>query len=104
MKLRIIFIIIAICFSTFGCDFNKEFRKSNSCKGIMTRKYVAPHSHGSLAFTVKTDSLVFEEFADIYGNSYAWTEIGDSIIKPADTLMIIIKKNDSTYKEFFYRL
>ncbi len=97
--------LIILFLITFGysCDFKKDFRKRNAYKGIITKKYIPPYSHEMYAFKVKTDSSEFEEIADFFSYSYEYAEVGDSIIKPSDTLMIIIKK-DSTYRKFFYRL
>ncbi len=54
-------------------------------------------------FTIKSDSIEFDDIIDFYSDAWQYAKVGDSIIKPADTLMIIIKMNDSTSREFLYK-
>lgn len=105
--INLIFLILYttfFCYFYLGCDTQKDFQKKNAYKGIITPIYRDELKHGMYVSCIKNDSLVFEETIDWYPKSWEYAEIGDSIIKPPDTLMIIIKNNDSTFQEFFYRL
>ena len=77
--------------------------KKMNFKGTITRIYEDKRSHYEYCFEIKTDSDIFEINAEDWrSHSWEYATVGDSIIKPADTLMIIIKKNDSTFKKFSY--
>jgi len=101
------FILILFLLFAFGCiryDGIKKRHKPEEFKGIITKIYQDGRNHGVFTFDIKTEEEEeFKRMAGLYPRSWEYAEIGDSIIKPADTLMIIIKKNDSTYKEFFYK-
>ena len=100
------FILIFFLLFAFGCiryDGIKKSNKAEGYKGIITKIYQDDRNHGVSTFNIRTEKEEFKRLATLYPRSWEYAEIGDSIIKPADTLMIIIKKNDSTYKEFFYK-
>jgi len=101
------FILIFFLLFAFGCiryDGAKKHIKPNKYKGVIEEIYRDDRNHGMWTFTVNTtDNESINIVANSWSRSWEYAEIGDSIIKPADTLMIIIKKNDSTYKEFFYK-
>jgi len=72
-------------------------------KGTITKIYQDKRSHYEYIFEIKSNSELIELNAeDWHPRSWAYARVGDSIIKPADTLLIIIKKNDSTFNDFFY--
>ena len=87
-----------------GCryDGGKENTKARSYKGIITDIYKEKKWHYMYAFKINVNNDTVKKPAEFWPRSWEYTEIGDSIIKPKDTLMIIIKKNDSISKEFFY--
>jgi hypothetical protein len=102
MKKIVAFLFILILLES--CANVNSFRESyekDHYRGIIIKVYRDPDNHEMGTFTVKTDSSKFEEIADLYSQSWDYANAGDSIIKPVDTLMIIIKKNDSTFKEFY---
>jgi hypothetical protein len=102
MKKYVVFLfgLIIIVSCKNAISFRESYLKDHY-KGVIIKMFRDPDNHEMSTFTIKTDSTNFDEVADIYSQSWNYAKIGDSIIKPADTLMIIIKKNDSTYKEFF---
>jgi hypothetical protein len=102
-RFLMVFLLFALNFSCIQYDSGKEFSKSNSYKGIIVGKYIRPHSDGMRAFAIKAGTIEFEEIVDFYPKLWEDGKVGDSIIKPADTLMIIVKNKDRKYQEFFYK-
>jgi hypothetical protein len=101
MKKSIIFLFVLSLL--YSCSNDKSFRElyqKDHYRGIIIKIYWNKDNHGMGTFSVRTDSSEFEEIADFYSQSWDYAKVGDSIIKPIDTLMIIIKRNDSTFKEF----
>jgi hypothetical protein len=98
-KYLIILILVELC-SCFRFDNGKKDRKRESYKGVINEIY-QDKSHHSI-WRLNTSCNV-----NVIGNdwpkSWEYAQVGDSIIKLSDTLMIIIKKNDSIYKEFYYK-
>jgi len=100
-----ILILISIVLLT-GCiriDTGKKESKAECFKGIITKIYQDDKQHYMYTFEIHTPNQVIIENAEIWSKSWSYAQVGDSIIKPTDTLMIIIKKNDSTEREFFYK-
>ena len=104
------FVLIVILFVIFWSSFfsfvNK--RAKNAIKavyycGIITKVYRIPNQRDMPAFDVQTEYDVIVVDAGSWWHSWAFASVGDSIIKPPDALMIIIKKPDGRSQEFFYR-
>ena len=99
-------IIVALttrfCISFANENAEKKMKK-DFYKGVITEIYQEPMNHNRWAFAVKIDSLEKEKCAECFPYSWEYACIGDSIIKPPDTLMIVIKKPNGESKEFFYR-
>ena len=99
-------ILILIVFLSFSCiriDGAKKSIKKNAYLGIITDIFRDKWNHDMRTFKIKIDSVEMEECADCFPYSWEYARVGDSIIKPPDTLMIIIKKPNGESKEFFYR-
>ena len=99
-------IIVAItthfCIS-FANENTDKWIKKESYSGVITDIFRQTWNHDMWIFTVKIDSLEKEKCAECFPYSWEYASIGDSIIKPPDTLMIVIKKPNGESKEFFYR-
>jgi len=89
-------------FSCIRIDTAKEPTKKQEYKGIITKIYQDSWKHGIWMFRIRSNKIEFEDNISVWPKSWEYAQVGDSIIKPADTLMLIIKKNDSTYQKFFY--
>ena len=104
MKTKIILILIVfLSFSCIRIDGAKKSIKRDAYQGIITDIFREPWNHNALVFMVKIDSLDMKKYADCFPYSWEYARVGDSIIKPPDTLMIVIKKPNGESKEFFYR-
>ena len=99
-------IIVAItthfCISFANENTDKKIKKE-SYSGIITDVFRQTWNHDMWTFTVKIDSVEMKECAEWYPYSWEYASVGDSIIKPPDTLIIIIKKPNGESKDFFYR-
>ncbi len=101
---KIIFIIFSLfLFSCIRIDTAKEGTKQQTYKGAITKIYQDKWNHMAYTFDIKTSGELIIDVVDIWPKIWGYAAIGDSIIKPADTLIIIVKKNDSTFKEFQYK-
>lgn len=100
------FKIILLCLSIFiiACNYNseKKYLREIEYKGIIDSIFEDTWNHSMFTFIVEDNKKKSEVLAENWTKSWEYAEIGDSIIKPADTLMIIIKKNDSIFKQFYY--
>jgi hypothetical protein len=73
-------------------------------RGVITKIHQEPMQHNMYFFDIHTKEYgETETTASFWRHSWKYASVGDSIIKPPDTLMIIIKKPDGNSKEFFYR-
>ena len=95
-------ILIRSCIS-FVNGRAKKAEKEVSFRGVITKIYRIPMQHDMRVFDVQTENGEIGVTADNWWYSWDFASVGDSIIKPPDTLMIIIKKPNGESKEFFYR-
>jgi hypothetical protein len=102
MKMKKSISIFMIVFSCISC-INKKALKEVEYKGIITKIYQDPMQHNMYFFDIYTEYGDAGVTASLWPYSWEYASVGDSIIKPPDTLMIIIKKPDGSSKEFFYR-
>jgi hypothetical protein len=102
LKLFIVLFSIILC-SCIRIDTGKNDTKKENYKGIITKIYQDDKEHYMYTFEIKTNTIIFNECAQLWPKSWEYAKVGDSIIKKKDTLMITIKKNDSTYREFEYK-
>ena len=99
----IIFTIMIRSFISFVNGRAKKAEKEVSFSGIITKLYRIPMQHDMRVFDVQTEYGEIGVTADNWWYLWEFASVGDSIIKPPDTLMVIIKKPDGRSKEFFYR-
>jgi hypothetical protein len=92
-------------FISFVNDRAEKSVKEVHYKGRITKIYQVPMKHNNFFFDIYTEEYAetSETASDWWYSSWEYASVGDSIIKPPDTLMIIIKKPDGSSKEFFYR-
>ncbi len=104
MKTKIILIlVILLSFSCIRIDTAKKKMEKDSYHGSITNIFRKTWNHDMWTFMVKIGDIEIEKCAECWSHSWKYASVGDSIIKPPDTLMIIIKKPDGSSKEFFYR-
>ncbi|MBN1250655.1 MAG: hypothetical protein JXR51_15345 [Bacteroidales bacterium] len=71
-------------------------------KGVINKIYKDETNHMVYTFNIKiSNGEILTENVGIWPHIWKYAKVGDSIIKPADTLMIIVKKRDASYREFF---
>ena len=99
---------IAIATTIFFIYFTNENAKKKIKKdaycGVITDIYRDSRDNEKWIFKIKVDSLEREQCLDHFSYSWEYACIGDSIIKPFDTLMIIIKKPNGESKGFVLRI
>jgi hypothetical protein len=89
-------------FISFVNESSKKSVKEDFYRGVITRIYQEPMKHNMYFFDIHTNDGETGETASFWRHSWKYASVGDSIIKPPDTLMIIIKKPDGSSKGFFY--
>jgi len=89
--------------SCIRINTGKNDIKERYYRGEIGKIYQDNSNHMAWTFVVQAKGSSFEIVANIWPRSWEYAVVGDSIIKPPDTLMIIIKKNDTTQKEFLYK-
>ena len=101
---KVLFLLLSMTiYSCFESHNSKDILKKTTYKGIVVRKYIDESNHGQTTGIVRQeDSDKYIMFHDWVG-SWDYVNVGDSIIKKADTLMITIKKQNLSSKDFFYR-
>jgi hypothetical protein len=103
ISIVIIFAVMIYSFIFFVNGTAKRKVKEMIFKGVITKIY-NHWNHNLYTFTICTEkSEDIDVTIEHWPYSWEYASIGDSIIKPPNTLMIIIKKPDGNSKEFFYR-
>jgi len=100
------FIILIAFFLVSACiriDIGHKQAKEEYYKGKIIKIYRNDKQHYMYYFDIQTRYQIISKNAEMWSELWSNAQVGDSIIKPPDTLMIIIKKNDSTKREFFYK-
>jgi hypothetical protein len=96
----IIFVLLTAC---IRIDTGHKQAKEECYSGKIIKIYQNDKDHYMYYFDIKTRYQIIAKNAGMWSQLWTYAQVGDSIIKPSDTLMIIIKKNDSTKREFFYK-
>jgi len=101
----IFFIIICLPFiiSCIRIDTGHKQAKEEYYKGKIIKIYQNDKQHYMYYFDIQTRNQIISKNAEMWSQLWSYAKVGDSIIKPADTLMLIIKKNDTTQKVFTYK-
>lgn len=96
-------ILILAIFTLISCEYDggKEIIKSSGYKGVIIDAY-REYPHNIAIFSIKTHDSSLKINPDSWPSLWEYAKIGDSIIKQKDTFLILVKKNDSIEKEFFY--
>ena len=99
-KILLFYLFIIFLYScTFG---DKERTYKKSYKGIIVKNYRDNNNHGMYTFNILNNSYKFEVLSEVWPRCWEYAEIGDSVIKLPDTLMLIVKKPDGREKHFNY--
>lgn len=103
-----IFISICLIFLLFyscGVDFSKNTVNETNISGKVTKKYVDYNNHGAMTIIYENSSEEFKYQIDEWVNNNLWNylQIGDSVIKPSGTLILRVKKEDGSYKDYEYQ-
>ena len=99
----IIFAIIWRSCMSFVNNRDEKKVKKGFYSGVITNIYQVPTRHNNYFFDIHAECGVSGVTASWWWHSWEFAEVGDSIIKPPDTLMIIIKKPNGESREFYYR-
>jgi hypothetical protein len=81
----------------------KNTIKNDSYKGIILKVYTDIENHNVYSFSIRTNKKIVIEVAEFFPNAWSYAEIGDSIIKEANELNIIIKKKNGDSQIFYYQ-
>jgi len=112
MKWKNFGFLIIIIVVGFWCSYfpfvdkrAKNAMKASYYCGIITKihRIPVPRQRDMLAFDVQTEHDVIVVDVGSWWLAWGFANIGDSIIKPPDTLMITIKKPDGRSQDFFYQ-
>jgi len=100
-----IFISICLIFLLFyscGVDFSKNTVKETNISGKVIKKYLDTINHGEPTIICKENKYQMSRWER---NSDLWDylQIGDSVIKPSGTLILRVKKEDGSYKDYEYQ-
>lgn len=82
---------------------NRNLYKKDVYKGIVYKKITESNRHGNSYLVVIDESDTFN--ISLYEWPYLWeyAELGDTLIKPADTLLLYVKKKNGTVKTIIYK-
>ena len=102
----LIFVLFLLIILTTALKLNKikeETEIKNKCfKGIVYNKYSEKNNHGTTFLLIHNgkDTFLVSPFQWAYLHKYV--KIGDTLIKPADTLLLYVKKKDGTKRTIVY--
>jgi hypothetical protein len=100
---RNLILLFLLIFITSSCTFGDKKRTyKENFKGIIEKNYRDYSNHGMFTFDVINGNYKFKVLTEVWPRCWEYAEVGDSIIKPPDTLILIIKKPDGTKKHFNY--
>lgn len=71
-------------------------------RGVLKKSYNDPDNHMAFTFLLENNGVEFERLSEDFPLCWEYTEVGDSVIKLKDTLILIIKKKDEQ-KVFHYQ-
>lgn len=97
--------VLALVFFLSGCvnEYAKKRIKEVEYKGVIVDIYNDKHNHYVFTFSIEDNGEKNNGMAELWPKSWEYASIGDSIIKPANELYIIIKKKNGSEKVFYYR-
>jgi hypothetical protein len=102
MRKNLLYILLFIVSCSGEFRYSIIETKKEKYKGVIIYKYIDSTNHCARSGVFRqlnvNKNIVFE----LWPGSWDYAKISDSIIKNPDTLMIIIKKNDSIKKNFKY--
>ena len=103
-KLIIILLILSTFFiSCSGWNSHKKKVLIENVSGIVINKYIDHSDHGNRVAKYKNGTDTLECSLEGWEDGiWKYVQIGDSIIKPMDSLSIIVKKQDGSFKDFKY--
>ena len=103
MKIILQSIIILVLLFFLSCTFGeKDATYKLKYKGVILKNYQDDNNHGMLTFDVKDNDIKFSVLSEKWSNCWEYAEVGDSVIKLPDTLILIIKKPNGKEKHFKY--
>ncbi len=103
-----LFSIIYILFIVSSCtiDFTKKETNNEEIYGKVIYKYrdELNHMEPTIIFENNNENYTYQ-VSDWAINSDLWDylQIGDSVIKPSGTLILRVKKEDGSYKDYEYQ-
>ena len=103
MKIYLQSIIVLALLFLLSCTFgDKKATYKLKYKGVILKNYQDDNNHGMLTFDVKDEDNKSSIVVDKWPRCWEYAEVGDSVIKPPDTLLFIIKKPNGEEKHFKY--
>lgn len=94
-----LFIIITplLCMLFFMKICIKNQQKSAEFRGVLVEIYTDPENRNQWAYKIQTVNGIKKQSARVHPGSLDYIEIGDSIIKRKNELLITIKKKKYNY-------
>ncbi len=103
IHIKKIIVFLLLIFLLFSCRFDdEEANRKWNFKGIIVKNYQNDNNHGMLTFDIVDNNHKFWVLSEKWPRCWEFADIGDSVIKLPDTLILIIKKPNGTVKEFDY--
>jgi hypothetical protein len=97
-------LILILLFLISSCKFKNsrsEIFKHQAINGVIVKIYNDKWNHFAYTFELK-DNESFDLVVNKWPRIWGFAKEGDSVIKRADTLMLILKKKDGRVFEFLY--
>lgn len=98
--MRNLIFVLLLCIYSCGGIHKKGVYKYNF-RGVLRKSYNDPRNHMAYTFLLENNGMKFERLSEDFPRCWEYAEIGDSVIKLQDTLILIIKK-EHEQKEFHY--
>lgn len=99
--MRILIFILLLGITSCSGIHEKGVYKYNF-RGVLKKSYNDPRNHMAFTFLLENNGEQFERLSEDFPRCWEYAEIGDSVIKLPDTLIIIIKKKHEQ-KVFQYK-
>jgi len=98
---KIGFIITILIFHSCQIDFGKDEIEKDIYTGIIIDKFQDKNDHYMWTLEIKSD-IKYNIIAERWNGLWQYAEIGDSVLKPENTLDLKIRKKNGITKIFKY--
>jgi len=105
--ISVIFVLLSFVFMfSCGVDFSRKDVEKTNIFGKITKKYLDEWNHEEPTVICRSDENEFKYQMSAWrrkSDLWEYLQVGDSLIKPAGSLTLRVKKENGEYKDYKYQ-